>query len=108
MSSKVPSTPAEASLTKKCFRFEIHGKVQKVFFRKYTQEKATSLGLVGYCRNTAEGTVVGEAVGRSKSMDMFKVWLQVKGSPKSRIDKAVFSDEREVTETQFTSFDVRD
>lgn len=109
--SKVPTSgpgkAPSAGSSRNHFRFEIHGKVQKVFFRKFTQEKATALGLYGWCQNTEEGTVVGEAVGRTKAMDMFKVWLQTKGSPKSRIDKAVFLDEREALETPFTSFDIR-
>lgn len=34
-----------------------------VFFRKHTKEAADALGLVGWCQNTAKGTVIGEAQG---------------------------------------------
>ena len=37
--------------------FEVFGKVQGVFFRKYTKQQAQALGVTGWCRNTAE---VGE------------------------------------------------
>lgn len=39
--------------------FECFGKVQGVFFRKYTQKEATSLGVVGWIRNTSRDTVEG-------------------------------------------------
>lgn len=32
-------------------RIKVHGKVQGVFFRKYTQRKAMELGLVGWVKN---------------------------------------------------------
>lgn len=44
-------------------RFEVFGKVQGVSFRQYTLTKASSLGLAGWCMNTAQGTVSGEMQG---------------------------------------------
>lgn len=35
----------------------IHGRVQGVFFRKWTTEKALGLGLDGWVRNRGDGTV---------------------------------------------------
>ncbi|XP_003375286.1 putative kinase domain protein [Trichinella spiralis] len=43
--------------------FEVFGKVQGVFFRKSTVEKAKDLGLVGWCQNTKTGTVIGQVEG---------------------------------------------
>jgi len=40
-------------------QFEVFGKVQGVFFRKYTKEKADSLGIRGYVFNHDSGTVQG-------------------------------------------------
>jgi acylphosphatase len=40
--------------------------VQRVYFRKYTQQKAQQLGLVGWVMNTPQGTVVGEVQGHSQ------------------------------------------
>ena len=45
------------------FTFEIHGRVQGVFFRKHTEATAKRLGLSGFCRNTEHGTVQGHAQG---------------------------------------------
>jgi len=41
-------------------KFEVSGRVQGVFFRKSTKEKADELGIWGWVRNTARGTVEGE------------------------------------------------
>ena len=40
-----------------CKRVLIHGRVQGVFFRAWTQETAEALGLAGWVRNRADGTV---------------------------------------------------
>ena len=69
--------------------FVVHGKVQGVFFRKYTQKRGAELGLRGWCENTAEGTVRGEAHGDAKALDDFKHYLRHVGSPKSKIERAV-------------------
>lgn len=77
-----------------CFKYEVFGKVQRVFFRKYTQQKAAELGIVGWVMNTARGTVVGEAQGEAAKLREFRKWLQKTGSPKSKIDRAEFKEER--------------
>ena len=71
--------------------FNIKGKVQGVFFRKHTQAEAARLGLAGWCENTKQGTVRGEAHGDAAALDKFAHWLRHKGSPKSRIDSADFA-----------------
>ena len=72
--------------------FEIHGKVQGVFFRKHTQAQGAKLGLRGWCENTRTGTVRGMAHGDAASIEKFKHWLAHTGSPKSRIDKTDFAE----------------
>lgn len=42
--------------------------VQGVYFRAYTQQQAQQLGLVGWCANTAKGTVVGVARGPPEAL----------------------------------------
>uniref|UniRef100_A0A1A9WG39 acylphosphatase n=1 Tax=Glossina brevipalpis TaxID=37001 RepID=A0A1A9WG39_9MUSC len=71
--------------------FEVFGKVQRVFFRKYTANKAKELGLHGWCKNTLEGTVKGQMEGTQQEISEMKYWLQNKGSPKSRIDDTNFN-----------------
>ncbi|CAH1759978.1 15139_t:CDS:2, partial [Entrophospora sp. SA101] len=42
------------------------GNVQGVFFRKYTKDKATELGIVGWVKNSR--TVVGVAQGKNEKI----------------------------------------
>lgn len=69
-------------------KFEVYGKVQGVFFRKYTKKKADALHLIGWCENTPTGTVSGEASGSVTALNDFKTYLRTQGSPKSKIIKA--------------------
>ncbi|XP_039430524.2 acylphosphatase-2 [Culex pipiens pallens] len=87
--------------------FEVFGIVQGVFFRKYTQKQATSLGLKGWCMNTRDGTVKGQMEGEAKPINEMKYWLQNKGSPTSRIDKAVFGELKEITKYSYNDFGIK-
>lgn len=86
--------------------FEVFGQVQRVFFRKCTQEQGKSLGLRGWCQNTPNGTVVGAIQGPPEKVTEMKIWLQSVGSPASHIDKAEFKNERDIDEYTFTEFDI--
>lgn len=87
--------------------FEIHGKVQGVFFRKHTQQECKRLGVSGWVMNTPRKTVVGYAEGSKPSIDSLKRWLRTTGSPKSRIDKAVFKPEKPLTCTASKEFVIK-
>jgi acylphosphatase len=81
------------------FSFRVSGKVQGVFFRKFTQAKATELKLGGWVANTADGnSVTGEAEGEKAALERFRLWLSKEGSPKSVIERAEFTDEYEIKE----------
>lgn len=43
-----------------------------MWFRRYTQEKAKDLGLVGWCKNTETGTVKGVAQGPADKLEAFR------------------------------------
>ena len=87
--------------------FEVFGRVQGVFFRKYTQQKAKSLGARGWIRNTEKRTVQGEIEGTSDVLENMKNWLRNEGSPSSRIDQAVFQNETEIKEYSFSGFSIK-
>ncbi|XP_063848296.1 acylphosphatase-2-like isoform X2 [Scylla paramamosain] len=87
--------------------FEVFGRVQGVFFRKYTKKKAVELGIRGWCKNTEEKTVTGQLEGPCQQLSHMKEWLQKTGSPSSRIDKAEFKNEKEIEDYSFKSFSVR-
>lgn len=94
-------------MTLRALKFEIFGKVQKVYFRKHTQEEALRLGLVGWVQNTPKGTVVGEVEGPLDEVEKMKTWLSTTGSPASIIENAQFSDERDIDSLSFTGFEFR-
>ena len=101
------ATADDATTSLSAFDFEVFGKVQGVFFRKHTKRFADANGLRGWCKNTASGTVVGQAEGDAAAIADFKHWLMRTGSPKSRIQRAEFRAERDtVAEAQFDSFKI--
>ena len=69
--------------------------MQGVYFRKYTQKKASELGLRGWVENTPRNTVIGECEGPAAACKTMKLWLEKKGSPASRIDWAKFENTTE-------------
>lgn len=66
----------------KHYNITISGKVQGVFFRNHTLEKAQQLGIMGLVRNEANGDVYCEAEGEEAAMEQFIQWCH-EGSPKA-------------------------
>ncbi|XP_018429841.1 PREDICTED: acylphosphatase-1 [Nanorana parkeri] len=87
--------------------YEVFGKVQGVFFRKYTQAEGTRLGLVGWVQNTDAGTVRGQLQGPPSRVREMREWLKNKGSPKSRITGAQFHNQREIQQCDYSNFSVK-
>ncbi|MEA1888261.1 MAG: acylphosphatase [Pseudomonadota bacterium] len=58
-----------------CYRFTVSGRVQGVFFRASTRDKAQQLGLSGWVRNLHTGHVELVAYGAQKSLEELKQWL---------------------------------
>jgi acylphosphatase len=85
--------------------YEIFGKVQGVFFRKFTNLEATKLKLVGWVMNTQRGTVEGTIQGKEDAVKKMKEWLSKTGSPQSKIERAEFRNERELTGLEYKDFE---
>jgi len=102
-SLKIKSPPKPSILLRT--QFVITGKVQGVYFRKFTQQKAVELSVFGVVENNEDGSVVGEAEGRLEKMVEFKHWLETKGSPKSKIESATFFDST-VDTRKYSSFTI--
>lgn len=73
------STPMHAN------RFVVHGKVQGVWFRDSTRERALALHLRGHAHNRADGTVEVLAAGEPKALDELAEWLR-HGPPLACVD----------------------
>ena len=55
-------------------RIRVQGKVQGVFFRASTQEKAEELGLKGWVRNEPDGSVLIHAEGDEEELRRLVEW----------------------------------
>lgn len=86
--------------------FEVFGRVQGVFFRKYTKIQADQLDLKGWCMNTKDGTVKGEIEGNEDNINKMKIWLGKTGSPQSSIQKAIFSEIKSLENPMYDSFKI--
>lgn len=58
-----------------CRHFHIQGRVQGVFFRASTRQKAQSLGLTGWVANRPDGSVECLACGDARTLECFREWL---------------------------------
>ncbi len=75
-------------------RIKVHGKVQGVFFRKNTQQKALELGLSGWVKNEDDGTVSVEIEGELHSILAMQSWLRL-GPPNAEVKSLEISQGQE-------------
>uniref|UniRef100_A0A3P9NHW6 acylphosphatase n=2 Tax=Poecilia TaxID=8080 RepID=A0A3P9NHW6_POERE len=89
--------------------FEIFGNVQDRLCSgsQYTEDQGRALGLGGWVKNTRQGTVIGQIQGPAQQVNSMKLWLKNVGSPSSRIDRAVFSNERDISKLEVQGFSTR-
>jgi acylphosphatase len=69
-------------IARRCY---VAGRVQGVFFRASTRERAHELGVTGYARNLPDGRVEVLACGTAPAVQQLCDWLW-KGPPASRVD----------------------
>ncbi|MFW2439337.1 MAG: acylphosphatase [Arenicellales bacterium] len=62
-------------MMQQCCRFIVSGRVQGVFFRSSTRDKAQQLELNGWVRNLSTGHVELLACGEKKNIEKLKQWL---------------------------------
>ncbi|XP_056669995.1 acylphosphatase-2 isoform X3 [Monodelphis domestica] len=140
----VPSATAAAAAmstakTLKSVDYEVFGRVQGVCFRMYTEGEAKKTGVVGWVKNTSQGTVKGQVQGPEDKVNSMlqchrhrlypyccihvqisfsghqatsyiserKNWLSKVGSPSSRIDRTDFSNEKTISELDYTNFSIK-
>ena len=78
----------------KAVRFVVEGLVQGVYYRVYTMEMATELGLQGYVANLADGNVEVFAQGSEDQIERLEERLR-KGPPMSKVTTVRRFDENE-------------
>jgi len=73
-------------------RLVVSGRVQGVFFRDWTVEQAQALGLDGWVRNRADGSVEAVIAGAPETVAAMIDHVR-QGSPASRVDDVLVSDD---------------
>ncbi len=68
------------------FRAVVRGRVQGVNFRYYTQRSAGQLGLYGWVRNQADGSVEVVAEGPRPKLEQLLTFLR-RGPPSAQVDE---------------------
>lgn len=86
------------------FTATIHGRVQGVGFRFYVQNKAISLNVTGWTRNSPEGTVEILANGSLNNLEQFMHHIKT-GSVGSQVEKVDFQWFQ--TEKALKTFEIR-
>jgi len=69
----------------KRLHLQITGLVQGVFFRAHTRQEAQRLGLRGWVRNRADGSVEAVAEGPEDALRQLLAWCH-RGSPGARVE----------------------
>ena len=87
----------------RCRHFLVSGQVQGVFFRAATEAAARRLGVTGWVRNLADGSVELVACGAEAKLSELERWLW-QGPPRARVEQ-VRSLEAELQ--TFSDFSVR-
>jgi acylphosphatase len=82
----------------------VSGKVQGVFFRQNTLERAKTLGLKGWVRNTQDGRVEAIFEGEKEKVEKILEWMR-KGPPFARVDGLEI--EWENFKGEFDDFEIR-
>jgi acylphosphatase len=86
------------------YNITVSGKVQGVWFRKYTQQKAKGLKLLGVVKNQSDGSVYIEAVGNKKTLYDFIDWLKTEGSPLSQVSEVTYNTTEQIK--NYTDFEI--
>ena len=88
---------------KKAYSIHVSGKVQGVFFRASTKDKADELGVTGFVRNERDGSVYIEAEADEDILKLFTDWCK-HGPRMARVDAC---DIKELAVQNFRSFEIR-
>ena len=83
-------------------RLRIEGLVQGVGFRYFMQRRARSLGVTGWVRNRADGSVEAVVQGSTDTIAAI-IALARRGPPSARVTDVRISD----TDGRFEEFDLR-
>ena len=81
----------------------VSGRVQGVFYRATTKDRALKINVKGYAKNLDDGTVEVLAIGEESSVDWLMEWLWT-GSRASKVRNVVTSDVSNIDTKQYSGF----
>lgn len=81
-------------------KFTVAGRVQGVFYRAATVERAAELGLRGWVRNLADGRVELVAAGEPEAIEALAAWLW-QGPPSASVTAVTLEEWAESVGTGF-------
>ena len=84
-------------------RFLVYGCVQGVGFRYFTWQQATKIGVTGFVRNLADGSVEVVAIGSEVHIQALSDWLH--HGPRTATVQQVFAEDY-LSSKVFTTFQV--
>lgn len=87
-------------------RARIHGRVQGVWYRAWVVEQAGGLGLDGWVRNRADGTVEALFAGTAAALDAMLAQCR-EGPPRAVVERIVVEDADERPEPGFKKLPTR-
>ena len=76
----------EEARARECRLFRIEGRVQGAFFRESTRRRAEPLGITGYAKNMADGSVQVLACGEPDALNRLTEWLK-EGPPMAEVER---------------------
>ena len=85
-------------------RISVRGRVQGVWFRGATREAAARLGVAGWARNLADGSVEILAQGPALAIEQLVEWCH-RGPPGARVEGVAV--QREIVQDDLQDFRVR-
>ena len=85
-----------------CCKCVVTGRVQGVFYRASTQQKARQLRITGHAKNLPDGRVEVLACGSSEALTELKAWLW-QGPSAAQVESVECTDERIAIPTDFVT-----
>ena len=89
---------------KRKVKIHVSGRVQGVFFRQSTQDKAHELGILGTARNLEDGRVEIIALADNTRLEPFIEWCR-QGPKAAKVDNLEIID-ADVIDNEFTGFKI--
>ena len=80
----------------------IQGRVQGVWFRESMRQEAERLGVTGWVRNLADGSVEAVVQGPTEAVDALLVWAR-SGPPMAQVERVTLTE----TQGHFSTFEKR-